>query len=120
MKKFLTIAFLCLSGTTFAAGPMAVFSGEVFIENLQPHAFDIYARIGQTETVFLGAGYVLELSVPSFNKSVARLKDADGKVLHESTTIGPVQERPSFNYHVCDSGVLFVSPARTDLPTCSI
>jgi len=77
----------------------------------------VYVAIGATEVVKLDDGYSLELTVPSFNRSVARLTDPTGKVLHEASSIGPIQERPSFIYQLCDSGVLFVSPARTDLVT---
>jgi len=43
----------------------------------------VYFAFGATEVVKLDDGYSLELKVPSFNRSVARLTDPTGKVLHE-------------------------------------
>jgi hypothetical protein len=119
MRTVLAASLLALAGIASANGPTATFSGEVLIGGSESHAFDVRVNVGETETIKFAGDYVLELTVPSFNKSVARLKDATGKVLHTSTATGPIQERRPFIYQVCDSGVLFVSPARNDLPKCS-
>ena len=119
MLKIIAISLLAFSAGSAASAPAGKFSGEVHIGSADAHAFDMLVPIGGSDTVLIDGGYTLELTVPSFNKSIARLKDSSGKVLHESTSTGPVQERPTFIYQVCDSGVLFVSPARADLAKCS-
>jgi len=43
----------------------------------------VYFAFGATEVVKLDDGYSLELKVPSFNRSFARLTNPTGKVLHE-------------------------------------
>lgn len=117
MRTILATSLLALASAASAGDSTGTFSGEVYVGGSEPHAFNIRVQIGGVETVEIAGGYVLELTVPSINRSVARLKDATGKVLHESTAT--VQERPSFIYQVCDSGVRFFSPARADLPKCS-
>jgi len=119
MLRVSAIGLVLLSASAAATEPRGVFSGEVRVDGSEPHAFDVYFAVGATEVVKLDGGYNLELSVPSFNKSLARLSDSTGKVLHESSSIGQIQKRPSFIYQLCDSRVLFVSPARTDLAACS-
>ena len=118
MRKFMFVAGVVLAGSASASAPGAVFSGDFRISGVAPHAFDVLVRVGDTQRIEMEKGYVLELEASSFNKSIARIKDASGEVLHESTAIGAVSERSSFTYQVCDEGVLFVSPVRDDLPGC--
>ncbi|OPZ11602.1 MAG: hypothetical protein BWZ07_01901 [Alphaproteobacteria bacterium ADurb.BinA280] len=119
MRNFVAIMVLLSSTSVASKDTMAMFSGEVRIGASDPHAFDVVAAIGDSESVKLESGYVLELNVPSFNRSVVTLKGQDGDVLHTSTFTGPLQDRPSFAYQVCDGGVRFVSPVPADLAACS-
>jgi len=118
MRHIFAISLIALSGLASAASPQGNFSGEVYIGAAEPHAFDVIVSIGESKAIEIAEGYTLELTVMSFNKSVARLKNSEGAVLHESVSTGPIQNRPTFIYQVCDSAVLFVSPAKPDLPRC--
>lgn len=119
MRMFTAAALLVLASSTVAATPTGNFSGEVRVGTSDPDAFDIVMEVGSTQTIQVADGYFLELSIPSSSKSVARLKDASGKVLHESASIGPVKDRPTFVYRICGSDILFISPARADVPVCA-
>lgn len=119
MIRYVAVALIALSAAATAGNTSGHFSGEIQVGGSDPHAFDMVVPIGSTETVFIDGGYTLELTVSSFNKSIASLKDATGKILHKSTSIGPVHQRPTFIYQMCDSGVLFVSPATSELAKCS-
>ena len=118
MRQILAISLIALSGIAFAASPQGMFSGEVRIGSAEPHAFDVIVSIGESKAIDIADGYTLELTVFSINKSVARLKNSEGQILHESVSNGPIQNRPTFIYQVCDSTVLFVSPAKPDVPVC--
>ena len=118
MRSVVAIMVLLSASSVASKDTMGMFSGEVRIGASDPHAFDVVAAIGSSEAVKLEGGHILELSVHSFNKSVVVLKDQAGDVLHTSTFTGPVQDRPSIAYQVCDGGVRFVSPLPADLAAC--
>lgn len=111
--KSLIVAFgIFLSGAIAAsATPHAQFNGYFTDEGATEHAFGIAVPLKGTSTIKLSDAYSLELHAASANRSVAKLIDVDGTVVHESETLGPIDLRPSFAYQVCRGAVTFMSPA---------
>lgn len=114
MKTWLLAFCVSFAGTAAASSaPHAHFTGYLTDESATAHEFGSMVALGNTHTIELSDLYRLELQAASSDRSIARLLDADGTVLHEAESLGPVSARPSFAYRVCDGAVTFMSPAPT-------
>ena len=114
MKFALFTAALSLSASNAVMAaelPGALFTGFFTDEQAIEHAFGIVVPLGGAHSIDVGSRHRLELRAASLQRSVARLIGPEGDVLHESETIGPIAERPSFAYQVCHGTVTFLSPA---------
>lgn len=111
--KVLIVALGILASFAAAASspPQAQFNGYFTDEEATEHAFGIAVPLKGTSTIQLSTKYTLELHAASANRSVAKLIAADGTVLHESESLGPIDQRATFAYQVCGDAVTFMSPA---------
>lgn len=112
MKVWILALAVGLSGIAAASSPpQALFNGYFTDEDATEHAFGTFVPLKGTSIIKLNDAYSLELHAASPNRSVARLVDSNGTVLHEAESLGPIGQRPSFAYQVCGGAVTFMSPA---------
>ncbi|MGY3265594.1 hypothetical protein [Lysobacter sp. HA35] len=120
MKRLVLIALVALLpiGASSAAEPVG-FVGSIWDNGGVSFKFDDLIPPGQTRTMALPGGQVVEMSVDATGQSTVRLVDRAGKELHSSASPPGGPNPRQFMYAFCRKGaVAYSSPPQANKSGC--